>query len=81
MKMRGIKRGQIIELLDQIDDIPDGAEITVEVVTSSTKSNDVKQSLTEQERLIRLNQLFGAWKDQTDLNETFAEVDRQRHAY
>ena len=34
MKMWGIKRGQIIELLDQIDDIPDGAEITVEVSNS-----------------------------------------------
>lgn len=75
MKMRGIKRGQIIELLDQIDDIPDGAEVSVEIVKSSTDSNNAKQSLTEQERLTRLNQLFGALKDQTELNEIFAEIN------
>lgn len=27
MKIKGIKRGQTIELLEQINDIPDGTEI------------------------------------------------------
>jgi hypothetical protein len=39
------------------------------------------QDLSDEERLARLNQLFGAWKDQPDLAEKFAEIDRERHAY
>lgn len=37
-------------------------------------------SLSEQERLTRLNQIFGAW-NQPALDETFAEIDSDRHAY
>lgn len=81
MKIRGIKRGQTIELLDQVDNIPDGVEIMVELVVSSHKNAEAKQPLTDEERLARLNQLFGAWKDQPELIEIFAEIDQQRHAY
>ena len=31
MKVRGIKRGQNIEILGQLSNIPDGTEITIEV--------------------------------------------------
>lgn len=37
--------------------------------------------LPDEERLTRLNQLFGAWADAPELIETFAELDRDRHAY
>ena len=67
MKIRGIKRGQTIELLDQIDTIPDGAEVIVELIISSSESSEVKQSFTDEKRLKKLNQLSGAWKDQPDL--------------
>ena len=53
--------------------IPDGTEIYMEV--------EVDQPLSEQERLTRLNNIFGAWKNQPDLDEIFAETDRERHAY
>ena len=72
MKVKGIKRGKSIELLEEIN-IPDGVEITVEVA--------MRQSLSEQERLTRLNQIFGAWKNQPTLDEIFAEIDSERHAY
>ena len=72
MKIRGIKRGKQIELLEEIN-IPDGTEIYIEV--------DVEQALSEQERLTRLNQIFGAWKNQTELDDMFAEIDTERHAY
>ena len=81
MKIRGIKRGQTIELLNQLDSIPDGAEITVELLISSTESAEAKQPLTDEERLARLNELFGAWKNQPELIEIFAEIDQKRHAY
>lgn len=72
MKLKGIKRGQIIELLQELD-IPDGTEITLEFNPS--------QPLSETERLTRLNQLFGSWQNQPELDEAFAEIDRERHAY
>ena len=72
MKIRGIKRGKQIELLEEIN-IPDGTEVYIEV--------DVEQPLSEQERLTRLNQIFGAWKNQTELDDIFTEIDTERHAY
>lgn len=79
MKFRGIKRGQTIELLEQINSIPDGAELIVDLEVFVI--NETKQSLTDEERLIKLNQLFGAWKKQPELIEIFAEIDENRHAY
>ncbi len=72
MKIKGIKRGKQIELLNEIN-IPDGTEIYLEV--------EVEQPLSEQERLTRLNQIFGVWKNQTELDDIFAEIDTERHAY
>lgn len=40
-----------------------------------------KLNLTEEERLAKLSKLFGAWKNQDDLTEIFAEIDQERHAY
>jgi hypothetical protein len=37
MKVKGIKRGQIIELAEAID-IPDGTEIMIKIVVDSTES-------------------------------------------
>ncbi len=79
MKVKGIKRGQTIELLEQINSIPDGAKIIVDLEV--VVINETKQSLTDEERLIKLNQLFGAWKEQPELIEIFAEIDGKRHGY
>jgi hypothetical protein len=72
MRVKGIKRGKNIELLEEIN-IPDGTEIHMEV--------EIEQPLSEQERLTRLNQIFGAWKNQPDLDTIFADIDTERHAY
>ncbi|MGF1677113.1 MAG: hypothetical protein ACFCUV_26025 [Rivularia sp. (in: cyanobacteria)] len=81
MKVRGIKRGQNIELLEQINDIPDGTEIIIDFKISSNKNIPNKQPLTDEERLAKLNELFGAWKNQPDLIEIYDEIDKQRHNY
>ncbi|UUO15887.1 MULTISPECIES: hypothetical protein [Aphanizomenonaceae] len=86
MKVRGIKRGQNIEILEQLNNIPDGTEIIVdlEIVDLEFIENQIrkpKQPLTEQERLAKLNKLFGAWKNQPELTEIFAEIDKERHTY
>lgn len=81
MKIRGIKRGQTIELLEQIHSIPDGAEIIVNLELPLTEPVVAKLDLTDEERLAKLNQLFGVWQDQPELIDIFAEIDQQRHTY
>jgi hypothetical protein len=82
MKIKGIKRGQSIELLEQINEIPDGTEIIIDLKISSDDENTKhKRSLTDEERLAKLNQLFGRWKDQSELLEIYEEIDRERHSY
>ena len=78
MKVKGIKRGQTIELLEQIDDIADGAEITVEI---STVTFHPLAHLSLKERQNRIKQVLGAWQDDTEIDEIFAEIDRDRHSY
>ena len=81
MKVKGIKRGQTIEILEQINDIPDGTKIIVDLNVSSNRNVKIQQPLTDEEKLAKLNKLFGAWKDQPELMEIFAEIDKDRHAY
>jgi hypothetical protein len=81
MKIRGIKRGQTIELLEQIHSIPDGAEIIVNLELPATRTVVAKLDLTDEQRLAKLNQLFGVWQDQTELIDIFAEINQQRHTY
>lgn len=81
MKIKGIKRSQSIEILGDISNVPDGTEVIVEFEISPNQLNIAKHDLTDEERLTKLNRLFGAWKDQPDLKEIFEEIDEQRHAY
>ncbi|GJD19912.1 hypothetical protein RIVM261_048680 [Rivularia sp. IAM M-261] len=81
MKIKGIKRSQSIEILGDISNVPDGTEVIVEFEISPNQLNTAKHDLTDEERLTKLNRLFGAWKDQPDLKEIFEEIDEQRHAY
>jgi hypothetical protein len=78
-KIKGIKRGQNIEIQEQINNIPDGSEMTIEFEITSSPNSEDKQVLTQESRLAKLNQLFGAWKDQPELIEIFAEIDKERH--
>lgn len=71
MKVKGILRGRTIELFEQVN-APDGTEVTIEIGLLEKLSDD-------EERLAKLNQLFGIWKDQNDLDEIFAEIDQERH--
>jgi hypothetical protein len=81
MKVRGIKRGQNIEILEQLNNIPDGTEIVIDVEFIANQITEPQPSLTDEERLARLNQLFGVCKNQPELIEIFTEIDQQRHTY
>ena len=78
MKIKGIKRGQTIELLETADDIADGEEIIVEIspVTFHPLAN-----LSSQERQTRIKQVLGAWQDDSEIDAIFAEIARDRHSY
>ncbi|MEH1964871.1 MAG: hypothetical protein V7L05_34585 [Nostoc sp.] len=71
MKVRGIKRGQNIEILEQLNNIADGTKIIVDLEFIESQITEPQQPLTEAERLAKLNQLFGAWKNQPELTEIF----------
>ncbi|WP_414516165.1 hypothetical protein [Nostoc sp. PCC 9305] len=81
MKVRGIKRGQNIEILEELNNIPDGTEIIIDVEFIANQIMEAQPPLTDEERLARLNQLFGVWKNQPELAEIFTEIDQQRHTY
>ncbi|MEH2444285.1 MAG: hypothetical protein V7K18_00420 [Nostoc sp.] len=68
-------------MLDQINNIPDGTEIIIDLEFIENEICESKVNLTEEERLAKLNKLFGVWKNQPDLTEIFVEVDQQRHTY
>jgi len=70
MKIKGIKRGKNIEILEEIN-VPDGQEILIEIPEV--------QLMNEEEKHTRLDEVFGAWKDDAEIAEIFAEIDRERH--
>ncbi|MEL6580683.1 MAG: hypothetical protein AAFQ14_13110 [Cyanobacteria bacterium J06621_12] len=78
MKIRGIKQGQTIKLLEQVEDIADGEEIMVEI---STLSVHPLADLSSDERQNRIKQALGAWRDEPEIDTIFAEIDRDRHNY
>lgn len=47
MKVKGVKRGQVIELLEKIN-IPDGVEIVIEVQDVGTVNGDAGEETTEE---------------------------------
>jgi antitoxin ParD1/3/4 len=72
MKVRGIKRGQSIEILEQINNIPDGTEIILDLDFIEKQISEPQLSLTEEEKSAKLNKLFGIWENRPDLTEIFA---------
>jgi hypothetical protein len=69
MRLTGTIRGQVIEFPEDLD-FPDGTAVIVEVTPVG---------LSDRERLEKLQQLFGCWAGQTDLMESFRQIDRERH--
>ena len=76
MKIKGIKIGQTIELLEKIDAIADGEEIMVEI--SPVTFHPLAQ-LSLQERENRIKEVLGVWQDDLEIDAIFAEIDRECH--
>ncbi|MDJ0633703.1 MAG: hypothetical protein QNJ34_11000 [Xenococcaceae cyanobacterium MO_188.B29] len=69
MKLKGIIKGQSIELLEPIA-IAEGSEVTIEI---SELELETLPDWTE------LQKVIGVWKEDTEITEIFAEIDRERH--
>ena len=67
MKLKGIIKGQTIELLEPIA-IAEGSEVTIEISEPQSKPN-----WTE------LQKVIGVWQEDTEIQEIFEEIDRERH--
>lgn len=70
MKIKGIKRGNTIELLEIINNIPDGTEIEIEITNLQT---------TQPSRWQSLEQVLGSWENDSEIVTIFAEIDQERH--
>jgi hypothetical protein len=71
MKLKAIVHGQIIELPPDIQ-LSEGSEVTIDLDVTPVRDDDRK-------RLAKLQELFGCWRDQTDLVDIFEQIDRDRH--
>ena len=72
MKVKGIIQDNAVQLPKAIT-IPDGTEVTVEISDRALTSKT--------DRWQQLQQVAGAWQDDSEIDEIFAEIDRERHAY
>jgi hypothetical protein len=70
MQIRGIKRGQTIQITEELT-IPDGQEIVIEI--------NRPMSLSSEDRWQQLCGLFGTWSEQTDLDQNFDAIAQKRH--
>jgi hypothetical protein len=71
MKVRGILRGKMIELLEVLP-VADGLEIFIEIPDNLLIERNAKWE--------QLQAVIGAWKDDDEIVGIFDEIDRERHA-
>jgi antitoxin (DNA-binding transcriptional repressor) of toxin-antitoxin stability system len=70
MKIKGIKQGKTIELLEEIN-IPDGSEVLIEIQEI--------QKISDEERRKRLYELLENWEGREEFLELLTELDRKRN--
>ena len=72
MKIKGIKHGQYIQLLQDIN-VPDGTEIIVEIQPI--------QLMSDEERRRSLKEFFETdWEGREDFIETMEELEKEKNA-
>jgi hypothetical protein len=70
MKVKGIKRGKFIELLEDIS-IEDGVEVSVEFADTVIDKIEQWENLQE---------VIGDWKNDQEITDIFSQIDQERHA-
>ena len=73
---------QIIQELDQTSDVVlEQVFNFLKFLKVMTQPVPMLPDLSDEERLVQLNQLFGAWNNQPDLEQIFVQIDHDRHRY
>ncbi len=71
MKIKGIKCGQSIQLLQDIN-VPDGTEVIVEIQSI--------ELMSDQERLRKLKEFFETdWEGREDFIKTMEELEKEKN--
>ncbi|MEQ9355327.1 hypothetical protein [Coleofasciculus chthonoplastes] len=71
MKVKGIIRGKTIELFQELP-VPNGVEIFIGIPDTTFSNPDSNWQ--------QLQAIIGAWKDDQEIGDIFAQIDRERHA-
>lgn len=72
MKIKGIKRGQTIELLEEIN-LPDNSEIIMEIKADQLNSEESKRK--------RLQELLTQWENTDEFVQILTELHQESHTY
>ncbi|MBD2577379.1 hypothetical protein [Oscillatoria sp. FACHB-1406] len=71
MKVKGIIRGNTIELLESLS-VLDGLEIFIEI------PDDI--AFNSEQKWEQIKGVIGAWKDDEEISNIFQAIDEERHA-
>lgn len=71
MKIKGIKRGQTIELLEEIN-LPDNSEIIIEIKPDQLNSEEAKRK--------RIQELLFQWENTEEFVQILTELNKKSHA-
>jgi hypothetical protein len=84
-----VQPGGIIEL--QSNELPVGQTVEIIVLvdapptsvgtTPANTSNHPLANLSQEQRSAKIRAALGGWKNDPEIAEIFAEIDRERHAY
>ena len=72
MKIKGIKRGQIIELLEEVN-VPDNSEIIIEISSNQLNSKHQKRK--------RIQELLGHWEKTEEFFQILSELKPNNNTF
>jgi hypothetical protein len=72
MKIKVIKQGNTLQLTENLN-LPDGQEIMI-VISDSNLNNSKNQVKWDD-----FADIIGAWKNDQEITEIFAEIEQERH--
>ncbi len=49
-------------------------------LTTNTKEHPLS-NLTKEERIAKIRESLGGWKDDSEITEIFSKIDQERHSY
>lgn len=72
MKIKGIIKNNVIELLDNIS-LAEGTEVVIEITASSIVDKDRQWQ--------KLQKVIGSWENDSEIDTIFHDLEKERHQY